>query len=312
MNNKLLTLIAVFFASHVLSGCFIMDWFTKNVLGVEDLTPANEYYIGRSAQVHVLTGQPAGATDVRKMHPDVELQQYINTIGNYIAVNSTPQFRPEERLGANAVGKWYFTVVESPEVNAFALPGGFILITTGMLKTVKNEDELACILGHEITHVEKRHAIDAIQSGRTIAAYVELATKIAQASADQPIDPEILNFFGECVTGVAGTIVNGWPAEKEFEADHEGLVVAGRAGNVNGVQQGYYTRAMLDYLTRIKTTLESGAGMMDFMGTGHGSPDERIAKVKEFIEGPEAPPTSAQVNYVGQQRYQYFIGKFGW
>ncbi|NIN35007.1 MAG: M48 family metalloprotease, partial [Gammaproteobacteria bacterium] len=78
---------------------------------------------------------------------DVELQGYVQYVGEKVAAAS---HRPDL--------EYSFTVLDSPEVNAFALPGGFIYITRGLMAYLNTEGELAAVLGHEIGHVTARHA----------------------------------------------------------------------------------------------------------------------------------------------------------
>jgi predicted Zn-dependent protease len=88
---------------------------------------------------------------------DKELQQYCTRIGNDLAKAS---HRPDL--------PWQFTIVDSPVVNAFAVPGGFIYITRGILAHMNNEAELAGVLGHEIGHVTARHSVTQISQGQLI------------------------------------------------------------------------------------------------------------------------------------------------
>ena len=77
---------------------------------------------------------------------DARLQAYVNNLGQRLAKQSH-----REQL------QWHFTVLDSPEVNAFALPGGYVYVTRGILAYLQNEAELAGVIGHEIGHVTARH-----------------------------------------------------------------------------------------------------------------------------------------------------------
>lgn len=90
------------------------------------------------------------ATEIGKEYSTYDLptlQNYVNEIGQKLAKNS---HRPQL--------DYYFTVVDSPQVNAFALPGGYIYVTRGILAYLNSEAELAAVLGHEIGHVTARHS----------------------------------------------------------------------------------------------------------------------------------------------------------
>src|SRR5215213_608505 len=100
-------------------------------------------------------GSPKGlhyiaAAQVRQemgVYNDPELQRYITEVGTRLARSSERPNLP-----------WHFTVVDEPAVNAFALPGGQIYITRGILAFLKDEEQLAGVLGHEIGHVTARHS----------------------------------------------------------------------------------------------------------------------------------------------------------
>ena len=91
---------------------------------------------------------------VRGLRRSRELQQYVDRIGQSLAKRSH-----------RAHCKYTFTVLDSPEINAFALPGGYIYITRGIMAYLDSEAELAGVLGHEIGHVTARHSVRQ-QSGR--------------------------------------------------------------------------------------------------------------------------------------------------
>src|SRR5688500_5153705 len=107
------------------------------------------------------------ALEIRKAYRTYEdlpaLQQYVNEIGQKLAKTS---HRP--RLD------YHFTVLDSPEVNAFALPGGHVYITRGILAYLNSEAELAAVLGHEIGHVTARHSVQqySAATAATVAATV--------------------------------------------------------------------------------------------------------------------------------------------
>lgn len=100
----------------------------------------------------------------------VALTQYMNRVGRYLAAGS-------ERPGIT----WTFVVLDSPEPNAFSAPGGYVFITTGLLKQTENEAQLAGVLAHEVGHVTGKHSLKAYQEGKYVSCYVLLAvSKIAK------------------------------------------------------------------------------------------------------------------------------------
>ena len=140
---------------------------TNPVTGGKDvvlMSESQEIEIGRKAHPQVL--QQYGR------YEDEALQQYVNGVGQRIAAVS---HRPELQ--------YTFTVLDSADVNAFALPGGFVYITRGIMAYLNSEAELAAVLGHEIGHVTARHAVRQ-QTGATAAGVGAAVVGILTGSGD--------------------------------------------------------------------------------------------------------------------------------
>ena len=120
----------------------------------------DRYYIGRTVAATVLIKY--------RPQPDQNLNRYLNEMGQALAQFST---RPE------TFGGYHFLLLDSDEINAFAAPGGLILVTRGLVQCCRNEDQLAAVLAHEIGHVEKMHGLRAIRSGRLSSALTVLAVE---------------------------------------------------------------------------------------------------------------------------------------
>jgi len=112
------------------------------------LSESQEYYVGRSVSANAMV-DPSGR--YTGLHEDKALEEYIALVGLTVALESD---RPETFKG------YYFGVLQSTDVNAFAAPGGFIFVTVGALKLMESEDELAGVLAHEIAHINLRHPED--------------------------------------------------------------------------------------------------------------------------------------------------------
>lgn len=137
-----------------------------------------------------------------------ELQAYINRVGQRVAAESS-----REEI------EYTFTVLNDDIINAFALPGGFIYVTRGMLTHMNSESELAAVLGHEIAHVTEKHALRREARGKGISV---LNTVLAVASG-QPALYELGNMFG-------GVLLSGYSREFELEADEVGAQFMAKAG----------------------------------------------------------------------------------
>lgn len=107
-----------------------------------EITPRQEYYIGRAV----------AATILKQYRPwnHPAANAYVNKVGQSLAlVSDAPQ----------TFGGYHFLVLDSPEINAFAAPGGLILVSRGLLACCGSEDELAAVLAHEISHVQLKHGL---------------------------------------------------------------------------------------------------------------------------------------------------------
>lgn len=145
------------------------------------------------------------------VYDDPVLQDYVNGIGQRLA-------KVSHRAGL----QYQFLVVDSPQVNAFALPGGYIYITRGILAYLNSEAELAAVLGHEIGHVTARHSVQ--QLSAATAANVG-------ASVLQIFVPQMRGGAGDAlINTLGGALLSGYGREHELEADRLGAEYLARTG----------------------------------------------------------------------------------
>ncbi|MGD9505335.1 MAG: M48 family metalloprotease [Syntrophobacteraceae bacterium] len=236
----------------------------------EDITPEQEYYIGRAVAATVLASY--------RPYDDQELTLYVNRVGQALAMASD---RPE------TYGGWHFLVLDSPEINAFAAPGGLILVTRGMLKCCKSEDELAAVLAHEIGHVQGRHGLRAIRQDRLTSALTILATEGAK-NFGGPQLAELTKTFEGSVSDVTSTLMNnGYSRQLEREADQSAVDLMRRVG--------YDPRALTGMLGEMATRLKPGGS--DFAKT-HPDPRDRIEDIASLVgPGLGAPPAARQSRF---------------
>jgi predicted Zn-dependent protease len=220
-----------------------------------DITPEQEYYIGRTV----------GAVILQKYKPynNLKADRYINVMGQMLAQASD---RPE------TYGGYHFLIQDSDEINAFAAPGGFIFVTRGMLRCCPNEDAVAAVLAHEIGHVQYKHSLRAIKQSRVTSALTSLTIKGAKKYGDEDL-AALTETFEESISDITRTlIVNGYSRSFENQADLAAISILQRTGyNPNGLT------AMLN---QMKTRLKPGR--QDFAKT-HPSPDSRLAEVQAHI-----------------------------
>lgn len=237
----------------------------------QDITPEQEYYIGRTVAATVLLGyKPKNADD---------LNGYLNEVGQSLAQFST---RPE------TFGGYHFLVLDSDDINAFAAPGGLILATRGLLKCCQTEDELAAVLAHEVGHVEKQHGLRAIRTGRLNSALTTLAVEAGKNLAGEQL-AEVTKAFDESINDIAGTLMNsGYSRKLEYEADAAAVEILKKAG--------YQPGALVAMLENMAKNWDSSRH--DFAAT-HPAPADRIAQLKKLgVESTQASTKSRQQRFL--------------
>jgi predicted Zn-dependent protease len=145
------------------------------------------------------------------VYDDPELQAYIQAIGQRLASNSHR---------SDLV--YRFTVIDSKEVNAFALPGGYIYITRGLMSYLNSEAELAAVLGHEIGHVTARHAVRQYSAAQLANIGATLGA-IFIPGMNTTASNQLVQFFGTA-------LLRGYGREHELEADRLGAEYLARGG----------------------------------------------------------------------------------
>lgn len=220
----------------------------------QDITPEQEYYIGRTVAATVLTQH--------KPLPAEKLNAYLNQVGQSLAQFSE---RPE------TFGGYHFLALDSAEINAFAAPGGLILVTRGLLDCCQTEDELAAVLAHEIGHVEKQHGLRAIRTGRLNSALTILAVEAGKNLAGEQL-AEVTKAFDESINDITTTLMNsGYSRKLEYEADAAAVGILRRAG--------YQSGALVAMLENMAKNWDSSRH--DFAAT-HPAPADRIAQLQKL------------------------------
>jgi predicted Zn-dependent protease len=143
---------------------------------------------------------------------DTKKLQYVNTLGQHLV-----QFTPQPYR--NAV--WLFGVINTKSINAFAAPGGYILITQGLFDLVETEDQLAFILAHEISHVVKQHHLAVIQKQS------KMKQVIAKMQNNVTKNNDMFSDLSDVYKDFA---IKGLDKTAEYEADLDGTVLATKAG----------------------------------------------------------------------------------
>jgi len=188
--------------------------------------------------------------------PDESLQNYVKRIGASVAeVSHRPM--PYE-----------YTLVASEVPNAFALPGGHIFVTAGLMARMTNERQLAAVLGHETAHVSAKHNVKGMQRQMGAQVLVAIAQKIVS-----PDSAAAAGAVTQVVTGVASL---KYSRNDEYEADHYGAIYMEKAG--------YNPWGMAELQGILLKMSGDGGGTFTEMFQTHPLPANRITKVAELIE----------------------------
>jgi len=203
-----------------------------------------------------LAGDLLGAVPLVR---DDNLQSYVNKIGRWIASHS-------ERKDLN----WYFGVLDTPDINAFALPGGYVFVTRGLYSMLSTEAELAGVLAHEIGHVLMKHHIKVLQQSMLVGLAGGLATR--RVAKDGKLTSAVVrNLLGNG----ALIIARGLDKEAEFEADRIGVVLATRAG--------YYPYG-LPIVLQMLERINPADGSVALLFKTHPPAHERLVRLGDAME----------------------------
>lgn len=143
---------------------------------------------------------------------DAEINRYINVLGDSIA-----------RVTGRTDLDWQFYVVNSPEVNAFAVPGGFIYMNRGLIERAQNMSQVAGVLGHEIGHVTERHSVEQMQKQQGANIGLTLGCILAPSVCQNQAAGALINIGGNAVFA-------RFSRADESEADARGVEYVTRAG----------------------------------------------------------------------------------
>ena len=226
----------------------------------EDITPEQEYYIGRSIGAVIVSKY--------KPYPDTEANDYLNLLGQTLAQASD---RPE------TFGGYHFQILDSDEINAFAAPGGLIFVSRGMLRNCRNEDAAAAVLAHEIAHVQLRHGLQAIDKSRLTQALTTITAESAKTLGGKELSDLARAFEGSVGDITSALINNGYSRGFEREADAAAVTILSRVG--------YDPNALVGMLREMEKNLKPGGP--DFART-HPSPQSLIEDIDSLHIGTPA------------------------
>lgn len=236
-----------------------------DVLDMEN--PARQQEIGQSVAVAI--------SNRYTLSTNQPLNDYVNLVG--LTVGS---------VSPNPDINYAFGVIESPEVNAYSTPGGYIFVTTGSLALMSDESELAGVLAHEVAHVALNHGIDAVKNAKR----TDLAISAAK-TADQQ-----LNAYGRAVDVATDAIlIKGYSRGQESQADAQAVKYL--------IAAGYDPNGLVRFLQRMQSQSGTGGGTKQLMST-HPGTAERIASVQKQIASTGAGGVTLRERFVLQTARQ--------
>jgi len=221
----------------------------------EEITPEQEYYIGRAVAANILT-------NYRIWNGSPAMTAYLNSICAAITINSP---RPDVFNG------YHVAILDSNEINAFATSGGHIFVTRGLINVAKSEDALAGVIAHEIAHIQLQHSIRAIRTSRITQALMVTGVSAAGAAAGMSVN-ELTDVFNESVGEIVSTMVsNGYSQVQEFDADNTAMRLLASAG--------YSPSGLIDMLRELSAVQTGSSGF----GKTHPSPAQRITNAERSV-----------------------------
>ena len=238
----------------------IIDYGKKATEATKEFTQDEEIAIGEAATAGFLGASP--------LDRDANLQRYVNRVGKWLALHSERADLP-----------WSFAVIDTETINAFALPGGYVIVSRGLVKRLASESELAGVLAHEIAHVVKRHQIVAIQSAAKSGLLTSIGKDVASSAISRTgggVVGQQLKQFGASVA--ADLLKDGFflrPLDRslETEADQMAVVIAARSG-----YDPYGLVAVLAMLAQVK-----GDGDAASVFATHPAPSERMSDLEKVM-----------------------------
>ncbi len=259
MGMRLLPLIVA-----LLAGCATV---TNPVTGERELTVMDEKSeIAEGRKAHEAVLQDYGVV------ADPRLQAYVNELGQRLAQQSH-----RKNLA------WHFTVLDSPEVNAFALPGGYVYVTRGLLAYMESEADLAGVIGHEIGHVTARHGAQRATRQQTAGLGV-LAATLLGAILEAKGASGATDIASTLSQGVAAGYISSYSRDQETQADRLGAEYLAR--------NNYDPKNMIDVIRVLKSQEQYAADTARAEGraapsgggwlASHPSNDKRLQDIAQF------------------------------
>jgi beta-barrel assembly-enhancing protease len=235
----------------------------------------------------------SGLLGAGSLHPNQAAQRYVNQVGRWIASQSPRPTLP-----------WTFGVINSEHINAFAMPGGRIFITWGLLSRLNSEAELAGVLAHEIGHVMGQHHLKAFEDQQKNAKTGELLASSAQAllSLKTGRNAEVVKATGRVLVPLVKDAakqlyVKGLDRDVEFQADRHAAVLLARSG---------YDPMGIVNVMQVLQAASGDSKFFELLGSTHPNPSSRLAALEQIM--PTVIAANPNAREIGRDRFYQSTG----
>jgi len=196
------------------------------------------------------------------IYQDMKMTNYVKSVGDRLVSHLD-----------NPLFEYQFHIIPDMSPNAFALPGGYIYITTGLLPLLASEDELACIIGHEIIHSNNRHSVKQLKK-KILPSLLEIPGELLGV-----VNENLGTLFNAPLKVSNSLLFASYGRKSETEADNEGIKLAAKAG--------YDPKAMSPTLIRLSKTIEVTTDNKEEKSyfNDHPYTPERTANIDEILVG---------------------------
>lgn len=210
-----------------------------------------------------------------------QLRQYVQRVGERLARHVEPEYSDVQ---------WDFTLLDSDVINAFALPGGHVFMSRGLMEGFTNEAQLAGVLGHEIGHVTALHVDERLSQAMLVQGVAEAASSVAGQSESALVSQAVPVLVG---LGGQGYLLK-FGRDQEAEADIQGLKYMAAAG--------YDPAAMLEVLA-ILSEADQGGRPPEFLST-HPYPETRLETVRRLLRTEYSHTQNSDAYRKFQERFE--------
>ncbi len=273
INNKLFSIAIVVTFIFIFNACAGSGHRRKKSQLVNEIK--REITYGRLLAKEILKKFP--------MLKNKKLSMYINLVGKSVALFS----------GRSDI-EYHFAVLDTNSINAYATPGGYVFITKGAIKLMKNEAELAGVLAHEIAHVNLKHIMKELPPPRDTKGFVNIVASILVAQGTF-----VSTAFNSIVSRAAKLLFEkGYKIKSEYEADKTALYYAS--------QTGYYPKGLYDFLDRMHKYKEKNKKTVVY--NTHPSTADRLKRISNIISKENFNLNKQRVESRFNQ-YKYLIAK---